>query len=80
MSVDWKKVRKELNAQKQRLFDRLVKSPGEVGLAIEIKKLDNGMLRCAEHLQHERSDQTKASLEKADTGGKPREGDKRDEG
>jgi hypothetical protein len=33
--------------------DRFVKNPGEVGLAIEIKKLDNGMLRCADHLRHE---------------------------
>jgi len=34
MSVDWKEVRRELIARKNKLFDRFVKDPAEVGLSI----------------------------------------------
>jgi hypothetical protein len=52
-TVDWKKVRQELRARRTELFDRFVKNPGKISLAIEIKMLDDEMLDCAEHLQCE---------------------------
>jgi hypothetical protein len=55
-SVDWQKVRQELEVRRTQLIDRFVKNPGEVCLAIEIKMLDDAMLECAEHLQRERDD------------------------
>jgi hypothetical protein len=64
MPVDWKKVRQELNAERNKLFKYFANNPDEVRLAVEIKMLDNGMLRCAEHLQRERRDPTKVSPEK----------------
>jgi len=52
-TVDWKKVRQELRARRIELFDRFVKNPGNISLAIEIKMLDDEMLDCTEHLQCE---------------------------
>jgi hypothetical protein len=55
-SVDWQKVRQELKVRRTQLFDRLVKNPGDVCLAIEIKMLDDRILECAERLQREQDD------------------------
>ena len=52
-SVDWKKVRQELKARRTEAYDRFVKNPGDIRLAIEIKLLDDEILDCAEHEQHE---------------------------
>jgi hypothetical protein len=51
--VDWNKVRQELRAKRSELFDRFLKDPGRISLAIEIKMLDDEILDCAEHLKHE---------------------------
>ena len=51
--VDWNKVRQELRARRNELFDRFLEDPGRISLAIEIKMLDDEILDCAEHLKHE---------------------------
>jgi hypothetical protein len=63
-SIDWREVRRELRARRTELLDRFVKNPGEVRLSIEIKMLDDAMLRCTEHLQGERDDQATTSPER----------------
>jgi hypothetical protein len=55
-SVDWQKVRQELRVRRTQLFDRFVKNPGDVRLAIEIKMLDDQVSECAERLQLEQDD------------------------
>jgi hypothetical protein len=52
-SVDWKKVRQELRARRTEVYDRFMKHPEQIRLAIEIKLLDDEILDCAEHEQHE---------------------------
>jgi hypothetical protein len=54
--VDWQKVRQELKDRRTQLFDRFVKNPGDVCLAIEIRRLDDQVLDCAEHLRREQDD------------------------
>jgi len=49
--VDWKKVREQLKVKRTEIFDRFVKNPNDIHLAIEIKLLDDEMLDCAEHRQ-----------------------------
>jgi len=53
-TVDWKKVRQELRTKRTEVFDRFVKDPSKIRLAIEVKLLDDELLECAEHLQRER--------------------------
>jgi hypothetical protein len=55
--VDWNKVRQELRAKRSELFDRFVKNPGKISLAVEIKTLDDELLNCAEHLQRQKQAQ-----------------------
>jgi hypothetical protein len=52
-SVDWTKVRQELRARRTEVFDRFMKDPREISLAIEIKLLDDEILDCADHERHE---------------------------
>jgi hypothetical protein len=52
-TVDWKQVREELRARRNKLFDQFLKNPGKIGLAIEIKALDDEMVECAEHQRRE---------------------------
>jgi hypothetical protein len=53
-TVDWKKVRQELKAKRTEIFDRFVKNPADIRLAIEIRILDDEMVDCSKHLQRER--------------------------
>jgi len=53
-SVDWEKVRQELKTLRNERFERFVKNPGEIRLAIEIRMLDDEMWECSEHLKRER--------------------------
>jgi hypothetical protein len=40
-AVDARKKLKELRTERNRLFERFLKNPSDIGLAIEIKKIDN---------------------------------------
>jgi hypothetical protein len=53
-TVDWKQVRQELKTRRSELFERFLKNPGKISLAIEIKLLDDEILTCAEHEERER--------------------------
>jgi len=53
-SVDWKKVRQELQARRTEAFDHFLKNPSDIHLAIEIKLLDDELVDCSEHVQRER--------------------------
>jgi hypothetical protein len=50
--IDWKNVLKELVGKRTELFERFVKDPANIRLAREIKRLDDQILECREHLQH----------------------------
>lgn len=52
--IDWKRIRKELAGRRTKLFDRFLKNPQDIHLAIEIKQLDDEMLDCSEHLSDRR--------------------------
>jgi hypothetical protein len=52
--VDWKTKREELRAERDRLFERYLKRPNEIRLALEIKLLDDQVAECNEQRQRER--------------------------
>jgi len=56
-SIDWNKVRQELRARRTKVYDRFMKNPEEIRLAIEIKLLDDEILHCADHEKYEQQAQ-----------------------
>jgi len=52
-AVDWEKVRQELKAIRTEKFERFLRHPADIRLAIEIKSLDDEMWDCSEHLMRE---------------------------
>ncbi len=52
-AVNWKKVREELKARRAQTYDRFLKNPDDIRLALEIKLLDDEILDCADHLQYQ---------------------------
>jgi hypothetical protein len=53
-SVDCKKKREELKAKRELLFDKYLKHPTDIHLALEIKLLDDQVAECNVQLQHQR--------------------------
>jgi hypothetical protein len=53
-SIDWSAVRKNLASERAELYERFLRNPEDIRLAIEIKHLDDQMLDCSEHMEHER--------------------------
>jgi hypothetical protein len=50
-AIDWKNVRIELGTTRKDLFERFVKNPADIRLAKEIRRLDDQLLTCLEHMQ-----------------------------
>jgi len=50
-SVDWKSKRDELKAKREPLFNRYLKHPNDIRLALEIKKIDDQIAECTEQMQ-----------------------------
>ena len=48
---DLEKKREELKAKRKRLFALFLRNPAQIRLAIEIKKIDDQVAECAEHLR-----------------------------
>ena len=53
-SIDWNSVRKELAEKRAELFNRFVRHPENIRLAVEIKHLDDQLVECHEHMAHAR--------------------------
>ena len=55
IAVNWTEKRKELVAERNRLFTQFEANPWNIPTGQEIKKLDDEVAECAEHLTIERS-------------------------
>jgi hypothetical protein len=57
----WKKKRDDLKAKRNSLFEKYAKHPEEFHLALEIKKIDDEIADCTQHVEHERRSERPAS-------------------
>ena len=57
----WKKKRDDLKAKRNSLFEKYAKRPQDFHLALEIKKLDDEIAECTQHVEKERRSEHPAS-------------------
>ena len=57
----WKKKRDDLKSKRNSLFEKYSKHPEELHLALEIKKIDDEIADCTQHVEHERRSERSAS-------------------
>ncbi|MGB6668581.1 MAG: hypothetical protein WA829_05765 [Candidatus Acidiferrum sp.] len=50
----WKKKRDDLKTKRNGLFEKYAKHPEDFHLALEIKKLDDEIAECTQHVEQER--------------------------
>lgn len=50
----WKKKRDDLKTKRNSLFEKYAKHPEEFHLALEIKKIDDEIADCTQHVEQER--------------------------
>ena len=50
----WKKKRDDLKTKRNSLFEKYAKRPEDYSLALEIKKLDDEIAECTQHVEQER--------------------------
>jgi hypothetical protein len=60
----WKKKRDDLKAKRNSLFEKYAKHPEEFHLALEIKKIDDEIADCTQHVEQERRSERSASTAK----------------
>jgi hypothetical protein len=60
----WKKKRDDLKAKRNSLFEKYAKHPQDFHLALEIKKLDDEIAECTQHVEKERRSEHAASSSK----------------
>jgi hypothetical protein len=60
----WKKKRDDLKAKRNSLFEKYAKHPQDFHLALEIKKLDDEIAECTQHVEKERRSEHPASSSK----------------
>lgn len=60
----WKKKRDDLKAKRNSLFEKYAKHPDEFHLALEIKKIDDEIADCTQHVEQERRSERSASTAK----------------
>jgi hypothetical protein len=60
----WKKKRDDLKSKRNSLFEKYSKHPGEFHLALEIKKIDDEIAECTQHVEQERRSERSASSAK----------------
>ncbi len=57
----WKKKRDDLKLKRNSLFEKYAKHPEDFHLALEIKKLDDEIADCTQHVEQERRSERSAS-------------------
>jgi hypothetical protein len=57
----WKKKRDDLKSKRNLLFEQYAKHPEEFQLALEIKKIDDEIADCTQHVEQERRAERSAS-------------------
>jgi hypothetical protein len=57
----WKKKRDDLKAKRNSLFAAYTKDPQNIGLAREIKAIDDEVADCAQHVEQERRAEQRAA-------------------
>ena len=57
----WKKKRDDLKAKRNSLFEKYAKHPQDYHLSLEIKKLDDEIADCTQHVEQERRSERSAS-------------------
>ena len=57
----WKKKRDDLKHQRNSLFEKYARHPKDIHLALEIKKLDDEIAECTQHVEQERRTERSAS-------------------
>jgi len=60
----WKKKRDDLKAKRNSLFEKYARHPEEFHLALEIKKIDDEIADCTQHVEQERRSERSASSTK----------------
>jgi hypothetical protein len=60
----WKKKRDDLKSKRNSLFEKYAKHPEEFHLALEIKKIDDEIADCTQHVEQERRSERSASSPK----------------
>ncbi|MGC1484509.1 MAG: hypothetical protein WA789_12010 [Candidatus Acidiferrum sp.] len=60
----WKKKRDDLKSKRNSLFEKYAKRPEDFHLALEIKKLDDQIADCTQHVEQERRSERAASSPK----------------
>lgn len=57
----WKKKRDDLKSKRNSLFEKYAKHPKDIHLALEIKKLDDEIADCTQHVEQERRSERSAT-------------------
>jgi hypothetical protein len=52
--IDWQSVRGKLASERKELFDCLLENPKDIHLAAAVRRLDDELLLCAEHMERDR--------------------------
>jgi hypothetical protein len=60
----WKKKRDDLKIKRNSLFEKYAKRPEDFHLALEIKKLDDEIADCTQHVEQERRSERSAPSSK----------------
>jgi hypothetical protein len=60
----WKKKRDDLKIKRNSLFEKYAKHPEEFHLALEIKKIDDEIADCTQHVEQERRSERAATSTK----------------
>lgn len=60
----WKKKRDDLKTKRNSLFEKYAKHPDEFHLALEIKKIDDEIADCTQHVEQERRSERSVSTAK----------------
>jgi hypothetical protein len=60
----WKKKRDDLKTKRNSLFEKYAKHPEQFQLALEIKKIDDEIADCTQHVEQERRSERSASTAK----------------
>ncbi|HKN74787.1 MAG TPA: hypothetical protein VJW94_06400 [Candidatus Acidoferrum sp.] len=57
----WKKKRDDLKSKRNSLFEKYAKHPEDFHLALEIKKIDDEIADCTQHVEQERRSERSAT-------------------
>ncbi|MGB9465007.1 MAG: hypothetical protein WBR10_07835 [Candidatus Acidiferrum sp.] len=60
----WKKKRDDLKSKRNSLFEKYTKHPEDFHLSLEIKKIDDEIADCTQHVEQERRSERASSAKK----------------